>query len=194
MFIRIPEARDCEVGGEKQAMIRSWGLQTLTGSAQPLFGDKLTAAFSNLKATNGFYFAHVANASQYQIGDRIIFGYGGSSPTNCLMVGAINTVTNVLSLVSEGDAPVSAWPNGTQIVLDVACAVFRINSKIGNSGSIWEGSDSTVTNVGGGSAFQEITAGGSDTFGVPQWNTLRTSEMWIAGTLNDKVGVAAIII
>ena len=175
-------------------MIRSWGLQTLTGSAQPLFGDVLTAAFSNLKQPNGFYFVHVANAAKYQIGDRIVLGYGGSNPTNILMVNAINAVTNVLSCISEGDAPVSAWPNATQIVLSVACAVFRINSKIGNSGSIWEGSDSTVTNIGGGSAFQEITAGGSDNFGVPQWNTLRTCEMWIAGTLNDKVGVAAIII
>ncbi len=175
-------------------MIRSWGLQTLTGSAQPLFGDILTAYFSNLKATNGFYFVSVANAAQYQIGDRIILGFGGSNPTNCLLVGGVNTSTNVLSCTSEGNASVSNWANGTQIVLDIACSVFRINSIIGNSGMVWEGSDGTVTNTGGGSAFQEIAVGGSDNFGVPQWNTLRTCEMWIAGKLNDKVGVAAIII
>ena len=180
--------------GEEQTMIRSWGLQTLTGSAQPLFGDVLAAAFSNLKAPNGFYFVKVAKASQYQSGDRIILGFGGASPTNCLMVGAVNAVTNVLSCRSEGDAPVSNWPNGTQIVLSVACAVLRMNNIGSNSGSIWEGSDSTVTNTGGGSAFQEILTSGSDNFGVEQWNAIRTSDLWVAGTLNDKIGAAAIII
>jgi hypothetical protein len=175
-------------------MIRSWGLQTITGAAQPLFGDKLTAAFKNLKQPNGFYFVPVAKASQYQIGDRIVLGFGGSSPTNCLMVNAVNTSTNVLSCISEGDAPVSNWPSGTQIVLSIACAVLRMNNITNNSGSIWEGSDSTVTNVGGGSAFQEILVSGSDNFGVEQWNAIRTSDMWVAGTLNDKMGAAAIII
>ena len=175
-------------------MIRSWRLQTLTGSAQPLFGDKLTAALSNVKQSNGFYFVSVAKASQYQIGDRIVVGFGGSSPTNCLMVGAVNTSTNVLSCISEGDAPVANWPSGTQIVLSVACAVLRMNSPTSNTGNIWEGSDSTVTNVGGGSAFQEISVGGSDNFGVEQWNAIRTSDLWVAGTLNDKIGAAAIII
>lgn len=175
-------------------MIRSWGLQTLTGAAQPLFGDVLTAAFSNLKATNGFYFVSVAKASQYQIGDRIILGYGGSTPTNCLMVGGVNTSTNVLSCISEGDAPVSKWASGTQIVLDVACAVLAVQAPSPNAGNIWFGADGTVTNIGGGSAFAYISPSGSYNFGIPQWNTLRTSEAWIAGTLNDKAGVAAIII
>jgi hypothetical protein len=176
-------------------MIRSWGLQTLTGSAQPTFGDKLTAAFRNLKGEpNGFYLVSVANAARYQLGDRIILGFGGASPTNCLMIGGVNTVTNVLSCVSEGNAPVSNWPINTQIVLDIACATIRINAIQGNAGNIWEGSDSTVTNTGGGSAFQEIFPTGSDTFGIPQWNTIRTSELWVAGTASDKMGVAAVII
>lgn len=175
-------------------MIRTWGQQTLTGSAQPLFGDVLTAAFVNIKQTNGFYFVSVANAAKYQIGDRIVLGYGGASPTNILMVDGVNTVTNILSCISEGDAPVSAWPVGTQIVLSLACAQLLIQSATGDSGPIWFGSDSTVTNTGGGSAFAEITSGGAYTFGIAQWNVLRTTEAWMAGTLNDKAGVAAIII
>ena len=175
-------------------MIRTWGQQTLTGSAQPLFGDKITAAFVNIKQTNGFYFMFVANASKYQIGDRIILGYGGSSPTNVLMVNAVNTSTNILSCISEGDAPVSAWPVNTQIVLSIACAQLLIQSATGNSGNIWFGSDSTVTNSGGGSAFAEILAGGAYTFGIAQWNVLRTTEAWMAGTASDKAGIAAIII
>ena len=110
------------------------------------------------------------------------------------MVGAVNTITNVLSCQSEGDAPVSNWTNGTQIVLSVACAALRVNNILGNAGNIWEGSDSTVTNTGGGSAFQEILVSGSDVFGVEQWNAIRTSDLWIAGTASDKAGAAAIII
>jgi hypothetical protein len=176
-------------------MIRSWGLQTLTGNAQPLFGDLLTAAFSNLKSEpHGFYLVTVAKASQYQVGDRIILGFGGATATNCLMVDKVNTVSNVLSCISEGDAPVSNWVNGTQIVLSLACAVLGVQAPTTNAGNIWFGSDSTVTNVGGGSAFGEIFPSGSFPFGIPQWNTIRTTEAWIAGTLNDKAGVYAIIV
>lgn len=173
-------------------MIRTWGQQTLTGNAQPLFGDVLTADFNNIKRPNGFYFVDVANAAKYQIGDRIILGYGGGSPTNCLMVNAISA--GVLSCISEGDAPVSAWPSGTQIVLSIACAQLLIQSATGNGGSTWFGSDSTVTNTGGGSAFAEISAGGAYTFGIAQWNVLRTTEAWMAGPNGGSVGVAAIII
>jgi hypothetical protein len=175
-------------------MIRSWGLQALTGNAQPLFGDVLTAAFSNLKAEYGFYKVSVAKASQYQVGDRIILGFGGGTPTNCLMVGQVNTVTNVLSCISEGNAPVAAWANNTQIVLSLACAVLGVQCPVTNAGGIWFGSDGTVTNVGGGSAFAEIVQGGAFTFGIPQWNTIRTDEAWIAGTAADKAGVYAIIV
>lgn len=175
-------------------MIRSWGLQTLTGNAQPLFGDVLTAAFKNVRQPNGFYFVSVAKAANYQIGDRIILGFGGGVPTNCLMVGGVNTGTNILSCISEGDAPVSTWANNTQIVLDIACSTLQIQSPLSNAGNIWLGTDNTVTNAGGGSAFAEIVVSGAYNFGIPQWNTLRTSEAWMAGTLNDKAGVAAIII
>ncbi len=176
-------------------MIRSFGLRTLTGNAQPPFGDRLTAAFSNIKSEpNGFYFVSVANAGLYQLGDRIILGYGGASTTNCLMVGGVNTGTNILSCISEGNAPVKNWPINTQIVLNIACAVLTIIAPATNVGNIWFGSDDTVTNSGGGSAFAEIFPSGSYPFGLAGWNTLRTSEVWIAGTLNDNMGVSAIIV
>jgi hypothetical protein len=170
-------------------------MQTLTGNAQPLFGDKITAAFNKIKQQpNGFYFVAVAKASQYQLGDRIILGIGSGSPTNCLMVGGINTSTNILSCMSEGDAPVVAWPVNTQLCLDIACAQLIVQSGPDNAGTIWLGSDNTVTNIGGGSAFGYAPAGGSYNFGQAQWNCLRTSEAWMAGTLNDLAGVPAIII
>ena len=76
-------------------MIRSWGQVTLTGSAQPLFGDTLTAAFSNLAPKNGFYIVTVASTTRYQVGDRIILGVGSGSPTNCLLVGQIPDSTHL---------------------------------------------------------------------------------------------------
>lgn len=174
-------------------MIRSWGQVTLTGNAQPLFGDVLTAAFSNLAPKNGFYTVKVASTTRYAIGDRIILGFGGASPTNCLLVGQILNSTT-LYCTSEGEAPVSNWINGTQIVLDIACGSFILQSQVANAGVIWLGSDGTVTNVGGGSAFWQVTQSGVAPFGIPQWNCLRTSELWIAGTLSDKAGAAAIVI
>lgn len=174
-------------------MIRSWGQVTLTGSAQPLFGDVLTAAFSNLAPTNGFYTVKVASTTRYQVGDRIILGVGSGSTTNCLMVGQIPNATT-LYCTSEGNAPVSNWNNGTLIALDLACAYIEIQSTIGNAGIIWLGSDNTVTNVGGGSAFKQVTQGGSAPYGQPQWNTIRTNELWFSGTASDKAGVSAVII
>ena len=88
-----------------------------------------------------------------------------------------------------------AWPNGTIIALNIACAQLIIGSIIGDVGDVWIGTDNTVTSSGGGSAFAQITPGGYlPPIGVAQYNALRTTEAWMAGTLNDKVGVAAIVI
>jgi hypothetical protein len=174
-------------------MIRSWGQVTLTGNAQPLFGDVLTAALNNVKPTNGFYIVTVGSTTRYQVGDRIIVGLGSGNKTNCLLIGQVEDATH-LYCTSEGDAPISAWAIGTLIALDIACAYVEIQSTLGNAGLIWLGSDSTVTNVGGGSAFKQITQAGSAPYGIPQWNTLRTNEFWFAGTLNDKAGVSAVVI
>lgn len=181
-------------------MIRTWGFQELNGNAQPWFGDKITAAFVNLKAPNGFYFVTVANASRYQIGDRIIIGVASGSPTNCLLVGGVNTVTNVLSCTSEGDAPISAWPVNTQLMLDIACFEIILTGKSGNAASVWVGADSTVTNSGGGSAFYEIgkvSAGAVQSpFSIKKYsgqNPLRSSEGWVAGANADYFSAALVI-
>lgn len=179
-------------------MIRTWGFQTLTGAAQPWFGDTITAAFKNLKATNGFYFVSVANAAQYAIGDRIILG-AGSVGANVLLVGAINTTTNVLSCTSEGDAPVSAWVINTKIALDIACYGIVIQAVEANGAPIYLGADSTVTNVGGGSAFYEllnVSSAQPNSFSFWKYdgqNPLRTTEGWLAGTATQKFAVAAFI-
>lgn len=179
-------------------MIRTWGFQTYTGSAQPLFGDKITAAFSNIKQPNGFYFVAVANAALYQNGDRIILGYG-SAGQNCLLVGGVNTTTNILSCTSEGDASVSNWPISTVLALSIACYGIQIQPAAANAGPGYIGADSTVTNSGGGSAFYElynVTTAQPNAWSLFKYDgqdPLRTTEAWIAGTSTQKFAVAAFI-
>ena len=52
-------------------MIRSWRLQTLNGSAQPCFGDTMTAAFL-MSPSNVEGVVQVADTTLYQVGDRLI--------------------------------------------------------------------------------------------------------------------------
>jgi hypothetical protein len=187
-------------------VIRSWGFQTITGAAQPLFGDKTTAAFKNngqvygrITNTSGEYTVSVAKASLYQLGDRIILG-AGSPGANVLLVGGINTVTNILTCTSEGDAPVANWPSGTAIALSVHCYGILVSGLSGNLDSVWVGSDQTVTNAGGGSAFFEVAkvAAGAPQTPFTFWkydgaDPLNTNEVWVAGTAADKFAAAAFI-
>ena len=172
-------------------MIRSWRFITMTGAAQPLFGDVLTAAFSN-RAVNGLYQATVADTTKYQVGDRVLFGFGQTNP-NLLMVDQIVSAT-VLGLASEGGAAVASWINGSQLCLSIACAQVIAQSKAANAASAYVGSDSTVTNVPGGSAFGEVVVGNYWNYGGAPYNVVRTSELWIAGTASDKFGISALVV
>jgi hypothetical protein len=180
-------------------MIRSWGFQTLNGNAQPLFGDSITAAFSNVKPNSGLYTVKVANSALYYVGDRIILGVASGDPTNCLLVGEIKDSTTLLCQ-SEGDAPLTAWAINTQLALDIACYGLQVQEAVANANPIYIGADSTVTNVGGGSAFYELLEVTSPAqpnswslFKYDGQNPLRTTEAWLAGTNTQKFAVAAYI-
>lgn len=172
-------------------MIRSWGIVTLTGAAQPIVGDKITAAFV-VPAAGQLAKVQVASTTRYQVGDRIILG-AGQTGANILKVVQIISGT-ILGCESEGDAVLSAWVVNTIIQLSIACSIIKFQAITGNAGGVWIGSDNTVTNVGGGSAFEEILGGGNDSIGQPPANSIRSSEGWMAGTLNDKVGVAVVVV
>lgn len=180
-------------------MIRSWGKQTLTGAAQALFQDALTADFVNILNNQGTYALQVADSSRYEVDDRIILGVNSGSPTNCVLVNRIVDGTHV-EVVSEGNAPLSAWPNGTKIALNIACYDIYIQPLDGNAASVWVGADYTVTSSGGGSAWYQLTkvAAGSQPnyLNIRKYtgaNPLRTTEATMAGALNDTVLVGAII-
>jgi hypothetical protein len=107
------------------------------------------------------------------------------------MIDGITDATH-LQCRDEGGAALSSWPNGSIICLSIACGQMIIQG-ISNSGPIWIGTDSTVTNTGGGSAFGQITTGGSYTLGNARYNLLRTSDPWMAGTSGNAVSAVAMV-
>lgn len=171
-------------------MLRSFGIQTLTGNAQPLFADKLTAAMV-VPLVSIDPIIKVANTALYQVGDRITI-----EPSTAIadMVLVEKILSNTQMQVSSQGAPLHAHASNALTELDMPCAEILINPVTGNSGTTWVGTDNTVTSTGGGSAFVPLPGGTSLNLGFPQWNAIRTSEAWIAGTAGDTVGVAAVIV
>ena len=171
-------------------MYRSWGLQTLTGAAQPLFNDKLTAAFA-IPPSHIDPILTVANTAKYQQGERITLDPGQADADIVLVT---NILTGTTLQVSSQGAVLHAHAINTVICLNIPCGGLIIFEPATDAGAIWVGSDNTVTNVGGGSAFYQITQGGNYPIGAYQWNAERTTDLWIAGTAADTVGVAAYVV
>ena len=171
-------------------MFRTFGVQTLTGNAQNLLQDKLTADFVISIATVDPVMT-VADTTKYQVGDRITLD-PGQSDADTVLVGTILGPTTMK--VSSQGAMLHAHANNTIIALDLCSGIILVTAIIGNSGTVWLGADNTLTNIGGGSAFLPITAGGSYNLGQGQWNVVRSTDAWMAGTLNDKVAVAAYVV
>jgi len=170
-------------------LIRSFGLQAVSGAAQPCLGDVTTAAFV-VPAKGQLATVTVANSAIYQVGDRIILGAGQVGP-NILKVVKIPAGGVTLLCESEGDAALKAWVSGTILALSIAC--FRIGFRTpGNAGLVWLGTDSSVTNAGAGTAFEAL--GNADRYDYVfhnGQNPLNTAEIWMAGTPPDTVLVSA---
>ena len=171
-------------------MWRTFGVLTLSGSAQPLMPDKLTAAMP-IPPDGVDPIMTVANTAIYQVGDRITLD-PGQTDADTVLVGTILTSTR-MSVSSQG-ATLHAHANNTVIALDLCSGIILISPLSGNTGTLWIGADSTVTNVGGGSAFLPLVGGSSYNLGQGQWNVVRTTDQWLAGTLNDKVAIGVYVV
>ena len=167
-------------------MWRSWGLQTLTGSAQPMFADALTADMA-VPPDGVDPILTVADTTKYQDGDRITLDPGAADADTVLVVTILSSTTMQVS--SQG-APLNAHASNTVIALDLVCGILLVNP----TGDIWIGSDNTVTNTGGGSAFIPLSGGSSYNLGQGQWNVLRTTDQWMAGTMDETVGIGAYVV
>lgn len=181
-------------------MIRSWGLVAMTGSAQPWFGAVTTAAIGLPAASTGIILVTVsaADSNKFQVGDRI-YVEPGTANVDVLLIGAINTTTGVMSCTSEGNATTHTHATTIIIQLSIVCADIIVQTDA--AAVIWLGSDSTVTNIGGGSAFYQLlpfaTPAQPPVFRYSQsstFNNLRTSDGWMIGTSTQLVAVSAVVI
>lgn len=178
-------------------MIRSWGLVALSGAAQPWFGDVTTAAIA-LPQGNGIIPVTVASTTRYRAGDRIVVAPGTASQ-DTLLVDTIPSAT-VLNCRSEGNGTTHVHVTSTIIQLSIACMDVIIQAI--TAAAVWLGSDNTVTNVGGGSAFYELepfTAPAQPNVfrlagSIGSDNTCRTSDGWMIGTGTQTVAVSAVVL
>ena len=187
------DGRQCANAVEKEevAMWRTFGIQALTGSAQPLFSDKLTAAMA-IPPFGVDPILHVANTAKYQQGDRINIEPGTANQDTVLVTTILSGTT--MQVTSQG-APYHAHATNSLLELDIPATEVTIQGKSTNGNSVWIGADNTITAAGGGNAIHELIPSGDFRMTQSgQFNTIRTSDAWVAGNLSDSFIPAAEII
>lgn len=157
---------------------------TAVGTAAPLFGDVLTAAFVVPQNSGVDPIMTVADTTKYQQGDRITLEPGTANVETVLVVNILSSTTMQVS--SQG-SPVHNHANGSVICLAIAAAEIIVQAPQANTASVWLGTDNTVTAAGAGNAIYEVVKS------LPPfraaydagWNKVRTDDLWIAGTSGD---------
>ena len=173
-------------------MIRSWGLVTLTGAAQPWFGDVTTAAVG-LAAGDGSIPVTVASTTRYGAGDRIVLD-PGQTDADTLIVQGIKSSTVLLCYSEDGSA---THTHVTNTILQLSIPAMDVIIQSNAAAAVWLGSDSTVT-AAGGSAFYRVDPTPSTPFrlagSVGGANTVRSSDGWMIGTSAQTVAVSAVVL
>ena len=180
-------------------MFRTFGLQTITGTnAQPLFGDKLTAAMP-IPQAGVDAIATVANTAIYQVGDRINVD-PGLAAQDTLLVTRILTATT-MQVASQGGAPQHAHLVNAIISLSIPAAEIIVQLMDATTGNAFLGSDSSVTVTPGGNVIAKLLKTASGTATNPfrftnsvSYNMIRTDDAWIIGTANDTFIATAEIV
>jgi hypothetical protein len=170
-------------------MWRTFRKQALTGAAQPIFGDKLTAAMA-IPPSHVDPIINVADTTIYQQGDRITLD-AGQANADTVLITTIKSGTQ-MQVTSQG-APYHAHAANAIIALALPATEILIS---GNAGTLYLGTDNTITAVGGGNVMYVILpgAGFRDTYSA-NWNTVRTDDLWMAGAgISDSAIVAAQVI
>jgi hypothetical protein len=178
-------------------MIVTFGVQTLTGAAQPVMGDVLTAALP-IPPDGVDPIVTVASTKFYQVGFRFTVDPETASQDSYKVAAILSSTTMQCSL--EGTVG-HAHSNGAIIQLSISCADVCVQALNGGAGPVVIGTDNTVTVTPGGSVVKvldksttpaeenewRMTANG-------QYNTVNTADAWMIGTANDKVLVYALVI
>lgn len=170
-------------------MTRYWGVVTLGSAAVPVFGDALAAAFNPPSSGPGTI--QLASTSRYQDGDRIILAPKTATAQTVLVQQVVDS-THLLVRAEQG-LPLKAQLTATVIVMAMATYEVTVQGIDGATGPLWLGTDSTVTNVGGGTAIYQLAKvasaaqPNSKTFSAWQGsNPKNTDFLWIVGTSTDK--------
>jgi hypothetical protein len=170
-------------------MWRTFRKQALTGAAQPIFGDKLTAAMA-IPPDGVDPVVTVADTSIYWEGDRFTID-ADQANADTVLITHIKSGTQ-MQVTSQG-APYHAHAINAIIALAIPATEILIT---GNASTLYLGTDNTITAVGGGNVIAAILpgAGFRDTYSA-NWNTVRTDDLWMAGAgVSDSAIVAAQVI
>ena len=93
-------------------------------------------------------------------------------------------------------APSTTLTRDDLIALAIAAAeiIVAVKGRVG-AGSIFLGPDNTVTSSGGGNVIAEVLPGTPfrETYSA-NWNTVRTDDLWMAGSLSDSAIASAQVI
>jgi hypothetical protein len=172
-------------------MIVTFGKQTLTGAAQPLFTDTLTASLA-VPPHDVDPILTVADTTKYQVGFRISIDPGQSDVDLVKVVAILSPTTMRCSYEGATGHPHAV---NTVIGLAIAAAEITIQPSSGDANSVFLGTDNTVTNVGGGKTFYEVIPGQPYRMtNSGQYNTVNTADAWMAGTSAQTVIVSALVI
>lgn len=172
-------------------MVRTFKLQTLTGAAQPLFGDVLTAAMVVPAGFNNPIILKVADTTIWAVGDRIVLDPGATDADVVMVDQVVNGTT--LWCQSEGDRKLNPHANGTIIALSMAVSDVWVQAVAGGANPIWIAADSTVTSAGAGKVIYQVTDSRPPFHSTPgaNYNIVRTTDFWMAALATTQAIVAA---
>lgn len=172
-------------------MMVTFGYQTLTGSAQPLFSDEITAALPVPLSTIDPILT-VADTTIYEVGFRLVLE-PGTANQDLLRVSRILSSTT-MQCSYEGATP-NAHAVNSVIALAVSAAELVVQPKSGNANSVFLGKDNTVTSAGAGHTFAEVVPGYPYRMtNSGQYNTVLTTDVWVAGTASQTFLASALVI
>jgi hypothetical protein len=178
-------------------MLRTFGLRTLTGVAQPVIGDVTTAAVPLVTAGQNIII-NVANSAIYQMGDRIVIDPYTLSSDEYKVV-SIPSGTTISCAGSATGSHVHA--SGAIITLADACFDVIVLPFAGGAGPVYIGVDNTITLVPAGNIIFRLEKVVAGTNGVA-WhmaggigaNVCNTAEAWMVGTAADVVMTYALVL
>lgn len=182
--------------------LRSFGVQTLTGVAQPVMSDVTTAAVLVPPSGVDAYIT-VASNTFYQVGDRIVLEPRTTNQDSYRVIAKVtgtgSSSTTVMQCSLEGGSG-HAHASGVVIQIAIPAIDVVVTPVDGGAGPVFIGADNTVTVSNGGTVCTRLdkTAAGTQAnawhmAGGTDHNIVDTAEAWMIGTLADLVYVYALV-